>query len=190
MNLSEFRSKLEKKPEKPSSDSCGWNPMGETAPFTLEAILEEEDESPQQEDSIYEPDEDDEQNLLECLSLLDTCKDLLLAATRFLDARNLTLPGDTDWAIVRTTADIKQLLAAYGFKKVGTAEVPKVERKTTALHPARMKGICSHECRHTRHEWCGLVNCDCPCHSDETEHEQPKQFGDPAEKLDKGTAPL
>jgi hypothetical protein len=43
--------------------------------------------------------------------------------------------------------------------------------KMTIMGPVRkvapIPGIVSHQCRHTRHNKCVLVQCDCPCHDDE-----------------------
>lgn len=206
MKITELKRKLDEKKRKTSSpsnvvaDSCSWNPMGEEAPFEVQLALIKEDSDL---DSSYEPDEDDEQNFKEALSLLDTARDLLLASAQFLDARNLTLPGDQDWAVTVTCADIRQFLQAFDYKK----ELISPPRKMTACYPAKMKGIVSHECIHTLHNKCPLVNCDCPCHAHELVEDSAKRAAvnyKPAQevevirehishqddKLDQGFAPI
>jgi hypothetical protein len=166
MKASELRQKLAAKKagnhsaSNAAADSCSWNPMGEEAPFSVQLELIKGEEGPDREDSGYEDDGDDEQNFKEALSLLDTARDLLLASAQFLDARHLTLPGDQDWAVTVTCSDIRQFLHAFDYQKI---PIKAPTKKPTELGPQNV----SHECRHTHHEKCPLIKCDCFCHAHE-----------------------
>lgn len=166
-------------PRQSGGPACTYNPMADATP-------------PEREDSYTEDDDeaDQEQSWKEALSLLARAKEFLLIQTKFMDARNLTLPGDADWEVTKLIPEIAQFVSFYE-KELAAIEVsavdieeevdeekpetlsedPQSEPKMIVMGPVRkvmpIPGIVSHQCRHTRHNKCVLVQCDCPCHDDE-----------------------
>lgn len=120
------------------------------------------------EEEEFEGDdnEDADQEFAQALSLLAKARHLLINFDKFLDARHLALPPDSDAFLCSTLLDIGEFL---DFFKNGRGEEGVVGKdKTVIMGPVgKIPWKFSWGCSNQSHADCDLVACDCPCHDKE-----------------------